>query len=809
MGKGSKKVTVGYRYFWDLFAGLGRGPINSIVAILADKKIVYAGTKDELSSNTSFYINKPNLFGGEDAGGEGGIQGWFDVYMGEPEQVPSDKLKSLLTGLVPGFRGLVTTLFSGLISCYSASPKPWTYRVRRTDKGWDNNEVWYPEKCTILLRDDTSEITGIRAEVDARLGFINKPIRPKGPNSEISDEKWAIIWSKYEKAVQELEEKKEKLQAEIEDNLRNIYAMNPAHILCECATNRDWGRGLSVDEVDIKSFKQAADKLYTEGFGLCFRYNRQDKLDTFIQQILDHIGAAQYADLSTGKLKLKLIRDDYDPDELPLFTYDNGILSVQDDDSASIDGAPNEVAVTYHNPVTNEDAEVRAQNLASIQAVGLISSSTDYKALPTHDLAARVAQRDLETTVAGITRLTIKFDRRGGVLEPASCFRVSLPDRDIENMILRVGKIEEQDDGAFLITGVQDIFGLPSASYSNNQQGSEWIAPDKSVHVVSDAQLIELPYAVLAGTLSAADLTFISETSGFIGVMATAPTTLSINYLLQSRAQGAEFTTQNQGDWTATATLINAIDKLTTIFEIDSDYLPSVGEGIIIDDEVMRIDAIDVDNNTITVGRACFDTLPAPHYVGSKICFYSNSLDTDNLEYISGETVDIRLLTQTSAGTLDENIAPVESITMSHRQIRPYLPGNIQVNDELYPDVIAKADNYVLSFSHRDRLLQADQLIDCLAANIGPEPGTTYQIEITDYYTGDIVWQSNITDTSIELPYLSDDDIGDDVHFLTIYSLRDGYESLNRFTMRLPEGHVAIESEPEEPTEAEENGGDK
>ncbi|MDF7669892.1 phage tail protein [Orbaceae bacterium ESL0721] len=757
-GKSSKKkVTVGYRYYWDLFAGLGRGPINSIVAILADKKIVYIGKKDELSTNTSFYINKPNLFGGEDTGGEGGIQGTLDIFMGEKNQVPSDKLKNLLKGLVPGFRGIVTTLFSGLVSCYSASPKPWVYRVRRTNKGWDNNKVWYPEKCLILLHDDTAEVTGINEEINARL--------PKKAS----------------------EAEKNALYREIESNIREIHAMNPAHILIECATNRDWGRGLSFDDIDLESFKQSADKLYDEKFGLCFRYNRQDKLDTFVQQILDHIGAAQYADLSTGKLKLKLIRDDYDVDKLPLFTYDNGILSVQDDDSASIDAAPNEVAVTYHNPVTNEDAEVRAQNLASIQAVGLISSSTDYKALPTHDLAARVAQRDLETSVAGITRLVIKFDRRGGVLEPASCFRVSLPDRDIDNMILRVGKIEEQDDGAFLITGVQDVFGFSSTSYSSNQQGSEWIAPDQSVNIVTDVKLIELPYAVLVNTLSTADLAYVHETAGYIGVMATAPSALSINYLLQSRAQGADFTTKNQGDWIPSGQLITTIDRLTTTFEIDSDYLPKVGDGIMIDDEIMRIDTIDVENRIITAGRGCLDTLPSCHYAGSTIRLYDN-LDTDNIEYMSGEKVDVKLLTQTSVDTLDENIAPIESIIMSHRQIRPYLPGKIAINTVLYPEEITKSDKYVLTFVHRDRVMQADRLIDCMADNIGPEQGTTYHIEITDT-SNNVIWQINTANISIELPYLSNADT-DDIHLLTLYSVRNGYESLNRFTVKLPEGHI-------------------
>lgn len=119
-------------------------------------------------------------------------------------------------------------------------------------------------------------------------------------------------------------------------NLRAIHAMNPAHILVECATNRDWGRQLTLaDDLNLDSYRVAADTLFAEGFGLCFRYNRQDGTDTFVQQILDHVGAVQYADLETGKLTLKLLRGDYNVDDLPVFTYDNGIIAVQDDDSAS------------------------------------------------------------------------------------------------------------------------------------------------------------------------------------------------------------------------------------------------------------------------------------------------------------------------------------------------------------------------------------------------------------------------------------------------------------------------------------------
>ncbi|CAI2792681.1 Uncharacterised protein [Serratia ficaria] len=499
-GKGSKSVTVGYKYFWDIQAGLGRGPVNEIVAITADKKTVFAGSEGQVSGNTSVYIDKRDLFGGDDTGGEGGIRGTLDIMMGGPEQVMPPSVLKLLTGRVPGFRGMVTTFFSGLISCYSASPKPWSYRVRRSDKGWDKNGVWYPEKVLILL---------------------------ENTQAQLDDEP--------------------KLTPEQAANLRRIHAMNPAHILVECATNRDWGRGLSLaDDLDLNSYRIAADRLYDEKFGLCFRYNRQDSLDTFVQQVLDHIGAVQYGDLETGRMSLKLLRDDYVVDDLPLFTYDNGIMSVQDDDSSGADTAPNEVVVTYHDPVTNSDGEVKAQNLGSIQAVGLISSSAEYRAIPTHDLGVRVAQRDLEMGTSGLTRLVLQFDRRGGILKPGSVFRVNLPDRNIQNMVLRVGQISEGDDGALKITVVQDVFGLPSTSYSSGEQQGGWTPPDQSARPVTDMQLVELPYIVLANTLSESELAYIKPGSGFVGIMASAPTSLSINYQIQSRAAGAGFVDRNR-----------------------------------------------------------------------------------------------------------------------------------------------------------------------------------------------------------------------------------------------------------------------
>ncbi|EIX9611406.1 TPA: phage tail protein [Klebsiella pneumoniae] len=739
-GKGSKKVTVGYRYSWDVQAGLGRGPINEIVSIMADKKTVFAGTPGQISSSTSVYIDKPGLFGGDDTGGEGGIQGQLDIMMGEPDQVPPASLLKLLTGVVPGFRGVVTTFFSGLVSCYSASPKPWLYRVRRTTKGWDG-DVWYPEKATILLENTESQIDD---EADLLPGQIA--------------------------------------------NLRAIHAMNPAHILVECATNRDWGRQLSLaDDLNLDSYRAAADTLFNEGFGLCFRYNRQDGLDTFVQQILDHVGAVQYADLETGKLTLKLLRGDYNVDDLPLFTYDNGIIAVQDDDSASTTSNPNEIVVTWNDPVTNSDGEVRAQNLGAIQNTGLNSSSVEYKAIPTHSLAARVAQRDLETAQSQLTRLVIQFDRRGGILRPGDVFRVQLPDRNINKMVLRVGKIEEGDTGVLTLTVVQDVFGLPSTSYSSGQQGSSWTPPDKTARPVAIQRVIDLPYAVLAGTLSSADLSYLKPESGHIGVMAVAPTALSINYQLQTRAAGAQFADRGQGDWTPSGTLTAPVGRLDTILHVNLDISPAVGDGLIVGDEVMRIDGVDISAGTVTVGRGCMDSLPSGHLAGDRCWAYRDALESDGVEYLSGETAEVRLLTRTSTETLTESAATVMALAIAGRQGRPYLPGNIRLNSVLYPDTVASADTWTLAFSHRDRVLQADRLIDCTEGSIGPEPGVEYVVKLLAQDSGDTVWSLTTSLASIPVPYVTGGS-GAAVHTLSLQSIRDGLLSLNTFEVALPAG---------------------
>lgn len=247
-----------------------------------------------------------------------------------------------------------------------------------------------------------------------------------------------------------------------------IKAMNPAHIIFEAQTNEDWGRGTDLGQLDLDSFKQCADILHDERFGMCIAWKRQDALKQFIQQILDHIGGALMIDRTTGLWKLVLIRESDSPDSLPSFDYGTGILRIEEDNNSSNDLVTNQLVVSYTDPVSNETRTVRTENLTSIQRDGIILQNKTYVGLPTVDLAGRVASRDMKIIQSHLKKFKIVLDRRAYSLQPASDFVLKIPQRGIESIIMRAVRVEHNEltNGEITVTAVQDVFGLPKKSYT-------------------------------------------------------------------------------------------------------------------------------------------------------------------------------------------------------------------------------------------------------------------------------------------------------------------------------------------------------
>lgn len=145
MGGRSKESTVGYRYYFGIHMGIGRGPVDALHEIRVADKQAWFG---EATGNSTVNIDAPSLFGGEER--EGGVQGPLELMFGEADQEASTGLKAMLGNVLPGFRGMFTAFFNGLICMNNPYPKPWKFRFGRVLKGWDG-AVWYPEKARIGL----------------------------------------------------------------------------------------------------------------------------------------------------------------------------------------------------------------------------------------------------------------------------------------------------------------------------------------------------------------------------------------------------------------------------------------------------------------------------------------------------------------------------------------------------------------------------------------------------------------------------------------------------------------------------------
>lgn len=713
MGAKPKAQTVGFRYSFDIHGAIAKA-IDGLLQIRASGKVAWSGNA---TTSQTITINAPNLFGGDK--GEGGIQGRFDLMMGDEAQPLNASLAAALGGgLVPNFRGFAGFFYSGQVTSINPYPKPWELLRYRRMNGWDG-AVWYPETCAINLAGG------------------------------------------------------------------QVRAMNPAHILYEVYTNRENGLGIDRSMLDETAFRAAALKLFNEGFGLCLGWKRSaGSLADFRDQITDHIGAYCGPDRNSGLITLKLIRDDYTVADLPLFDEDSGLLSIEEDETSSALIAPSQLLVEYTDAITGETRRARAVNQAIAQLQGGPSSETkSYPGIPTGDLAARVAQRDMRVKASNLRKYKVKLDRRGSSIGPADAFRIRSLKRGIAEVVVRAGKIEDGTlaNGIITITALQDVFGLPSASFIAVPP-SGYVPPDRTPYAPLLRRLMEVPYRDIAGQVDQANLALLDVTAAWVAGLAVQPSGLSISYNLTSRpgASGA-FVDRGIADWCPSAQLVSGIAAaagaaaVTLSNGIGLDRV-AVGSAALVDNEIVRVDAINATAGTCTLARGCADTVPAPHLAGARIWFFDSFEGIDETEYSSGVTVQVQMLTNTSTGQLSPGMAATDSLALVGRQGRPYPPGNLRLNAAVYPAAVT--GEVTVSVSHRDRLSQADQLIDTTLGDIGPEAGTQYRFR---FYSGADL-KREVVQAGTSYTYLLTTEISDGGPFnplrVVVDSVRGGLYSL-------------------------------
>lgn len=509
--------------------------------------------------------------------------------------------------------------------------------------------------------------------------------------------------------------------------------MNPAHIIRECLTDPDWGMGYQDADVDDTSFQAAADKMFSEGMGMSILWTKQTTIEEFIKEIVKHIDATLYVDKSDGKFHLKLIRDDYD--EGDLLTLDpSNIDHIADFTRPSFGELTNSVTVQFWDSTTFKDSSVTVQDIALAQMQGAtVNTTVQYPGFTGVNLATRAGQRDLRVLSTPIASCTIYANRDAFALNIGGPFKLTWPDYKVEELVMRVTGVAYGDgkSNRVRLTCTQDVYKMPDEALILPSPPN-WEDPNSDPVPATLRLPYEVPYLEAVqqnGQVAIDNLLTADPSIGLAGISVGRPSQATINAHMFVDS-GAGYADQATIDFSPTAKLVALLDKSTTSFSIsdeaETDSAPN-GSWLQIGDEIMV--KVSLVAGTLTVKRGALDTVPQEHAANAKIFFWDDFSANDPTQYVSGETVDIKVATVTGKGQLALIDAPTDSLEIVGRAARPYPPAQFQINGAYWP---ATANDVIdLTWVDRDRLQQTgSSYLGFLDAGVGPEAGTTYNVRI-------------------------------------------------------------------------------
>ncbi len=506
---------------------------------------------------------------------------------------------------------------------------------------------------------------------------------------------------------------------------------NPAHIVRECLTNGEWGMGYPTSDIDDASFTAAADTLYAEGFGLSLLWNKEETIEDFILSVLRHVDGLLYVHPRTGLFTLKLARADYTLSSLPTFDPGN-ILALEEFTRPSWGEITNQVTVVYRDGATDKDGSVTVQDIAAVQLNGgVVATTVNYPGISRAELANRVAMRELKQLVSPLAKCTFVANRQASGLNIGDVVKLSWPPYGIDQMVMRVARIAygELANGAVRVECVQDIFGLPQSVYSAPPP-SGWTEPTSLPAPCPHQTLFEVPYWSVVKDFTGESQSLlgdIDDLDGLVAACGSRPSSDAFGFKALARVSGS-FADKGFGIFTPTALLTAMLPQSAAQVSVGLTSgigLEEVTAGglTVIDGEWLKVVSLNLATQTVTLERGMLDTVPASHPAGSRIWFVDGFRHYLTPEYVAGERVAVKLLTRTARGTLPEAAATEMSLTLDKRFIRPYCPGNAQVNGKRYPTVVAGEIN--VSWATRNRQSQTAYLVLQTEGAITPEAGQT------------------------------------------------------------------------------------
>lgn len=582
------------------------------------------------------------------------------------------------------------------------------------------------------------------------------------------------------------------------EGLRLLPNANPAHIIHETLVNPEWGKGEDPARIDVGSFTAAAQTYKDEFFGLAFTWVRQGSVEDFVQQVLDHTRTMLFLHPRTGLWTLRPLRGDYDvPTVLAGRRLDPSNCTAKKRKRRAWGETVNEIVVKYTDPQTEDEATVASHNLANIAIQGgVISETRPYPGIRDEWLARFVADRDVVEAGHPLFSAEVEADREFWDVVPGDVLPLSWPEDGIEDMIVRVTNVDYGSPTKRTVKlGVaEDVFALEQTAYGPVQK-SDWTSTRAFPEPV-DAQIAmaaPLPLLVRSGF----NPVRVDENYPAVGVMILG--TDNDNQAIEIAVNGLV----SRNDGSTVNETITAVEPSSTLLlgqDLPEEASSSIGGGSVAvltlgdaepgdllligsaedDQEIVMLGPYDAGNDTWTLWRGSYDTVPAVWPAGTRVWVLPEfSGQSDPSERAAGETVSYWLLPRTSEGRIPLGEATPISHTVSERPHLPFRPANVQIDGNGF--ALASYTSSPVSFpipvtwANRNRTVEDQVARKWTDANVTPEAGQTTVIRVfddQDVLAGEV---QGLTGTSHDMT--SGNFFGVTYGYLEFVSERDGFWS--------------------------------
>lgn len=521
--------------------------------------------------------------------------------------------------------------------------------------------------------------------------------------------------------------------------------MNPAHIIRECFTNTDWGMGLPGARIDDAAFTEAADTLYDEGFGLSMVWSGQSSVETFVDEVLEHIDGVYGVDPSTGKIYIRLIRGGYDLGSLAELTEDDG--KITQFNRKAVEETTNEIVVTWTNPDNEGEETVSVHDLANYAAQQtIISSSRNYYGIRSSSLAIRAALRELNKASQPLASFEMQVSRKAWNYKPGDVLKITSAEYGLNALPCRIVKTNYGKPGemAIKLTLIEDVFEMPESSYIVAEP-TLWEPVVPEIAAVSNALVITAPYFALARTLGDAAASGVTDTEAYSLILAQSSGLVELFTSSVNAAGNTSYASAGTIEPCGRGTLASGLaQEVTSTVSLSGYSGIDLASGIflLIGTEVAIVESV----SPLVVRRGMLDTVPKVWAVDTEVWAFDWNADlSDEVEHLVGATVNYRLALDGQGG--DPYIA--RSATLTKRAVRPYRPANVKINTQLWPAVIT--GELAVTWAHRNRLVETSVPLKWDEASTTPEPGTTYNVEF--YSDGFLVKSETLSGTASWLTY--------------------------------------------------------